>query len=84
LICKDLEAYRARAIELANRPQELARLRSLLQENRGKAPLFDTARFIRNMESAFHLMWKRRLQGLPAQAFDVTESPLRPISNRWF
>ena len=84
LICKDLEAYRARAIELANRPQELARLRSLLQENRGKAPLFDTARFIRNMESAFQLMWKRRLQGLPAQAFDVTESPLRPISNRWF
>jgi protein O-GlcNAc transferase len=84
LICKDLGGYRDKALALARNPMELARIRAKLMENRGRAPLFDTARFIRNLETAFELMWDRHRKGLPPQAFDVREVPPRPAVPRWF
>lgn len=83
LICRNLEQYRKMALALARDPEELARIRSMLRQNRSKAPLFDTARFIRNLETAFALMWDRHLKGLPPQAFDVQEIAPRPVKNRW-
>jgi protein O-GlcNAc transferase len=83
LICKDLQEYHEKALRLARDPQELARIRAKLRDSRGKAPLFDTPRFIRNLETAFEMMWDRHRKGLPPQAFDVPEVAPRSITNRW-
>lgn len=84
LICADLEEYRKLSLGLARNPGELARIRSTLKANRGRAPLFDTPRFIRNLETAFALMWDRHQKGMPPQAFDVKENPPRTITNHWY
>ncbi|MBF0160352.1 MAG: tetratricopeptide repeat protein [Magnetococcales bacterium] len=63
LIVPNLEAYRARAIELASQPGQLADLRSRLQHNRLTQPLFDTERSVRGLEAAFQQMWHHWLTG---------------------
>jgi predicted O-linked N-acetylglucosamine transferase (SPINDLY family) len=53
LIAPDLAAYEALALRLARQPEELAALRSKLKSSRDAMPLFDTARFTRNLEAAY-------------------------------
>ncbi len=84
LVCATLGEYRDKALALARNPEELARIRSKLKQGRGSTPLFDTPRFIRNLETAYELMWSRHLQGLPPEAFEVREVPKRQVSSRWF
>jgi predicted O-linked N-acetylglucosamine transferase (SPINDLY family) len=71
LIAKDVEQYEHRAVELAQRPEELQCLRDKLAAQRSTAPLFDTPRFVRNLEKAYLAMWGRRASGLPPLAFEV-------------
>ncbi len=71
LVARDMADYEARALHLATHPQELAALRSKLEAQRTIAPLFDTDRFRRHLESAFRTMHGRSRQGLPPAAFDV-------------
>jgi predicted O-linked N-acetylglucosamine transferase (SPINDLY family) len=59
LIAADLASYEARARALAGNPAELAALREKLARNRLTHPLFDTARFARNLEAAFVSIWQR-------------------------
>jgi predicted O-linked N-acetylglucosamine transferase (SPINDLY family) len=47
------ERYERLAVELASSPAPLADLKSHLRRIRSSAPLFDTARFCRNLETAF-------------------------------
>ena len=54
LITYDLEAYEATALELARDPVRCLRLRAHLNAERQSGVLFDTPRFVRNLES--HLM----------------------------
>jgi predicted O-linked N-acetylglucosamine transferase (SPINDLY family) len=75
LIAQDLKQYAARALELARKPARLAELRSRLASNRDQCPLFDTARQVRNLESAYTLMWERYRGGLPPASFAVPGSP---------
>jgi len=52
LIAASLETYEAMALQLARDPKALAGIRAKLQRNRDTQPLFDTARFTRNLEAA--------------------------------
>jgi len=56
----DSEAdYEARALALAQNPEQLLALRSKLMVNRRKAPLFDSAGYARHLESAFDAAYDR-------------------------
>lgn len=56
LIAPDLATYETLALELARDPGRLKALRAKLAANRATAPLFDTARFTRNLEAAYAAM----------------------------
>lgn len=76
LITNSPTEYAARALALATTHRnELARLRSRLEENRLRCPLFDSERFARHLEQAFERMWTRHRQGLPPESFAVTPLP---------
>lgn len=71
LIASDVEGFKRIARELQDDRARLAALRTRLEANRMTAPLFDTARFTRNLEAAFTEMARRARAGLEPAAFDV-------------
>lgn len=71
LVTDTLPAYEALALELATAPGRLAAIKAKLASQRLSAPLFDTDRFRRHIESAYVTMHERRLRGEPPAAFDV-------------
>jgi protein O-GlcNAc transferase len=73
LIAPDLEEYERRAVELARQPEKLRQLGEKLAAQRPTAPLFDTPRFVRNLERAYLNMWDNYAAGRSPQAMDVTE-----------
>ena len=75
LITHGLDAYEARALELAADTVQLGSLRTRLAENRESHPLFDTGRFCRHLEDAYATMWRRHLEGLPPEGFSVAPMP---------
>lgn len=72
LVVGDSAAYEQRAVELAHRPDALAAIRQRLAEQRLSAPLFDTARYTRHLESAYRAMHRRRCEGLPPGPISVS------------
>jgi predicted O-linked N-acetylglucosamine transferase (SPINDLY family) len=50
-------------------------LKTKLLHNQNRAPLFDTAGFTRDLESAYVAMWERHQRGLSPEAFAIG-SPL--------
>lgn len=56
LIAPDLSSYESLALELATNPAKLRAIREKLDRNRKTTPLFDTARFTRNLEDAYRTM----------------------------
>ena len=73
LITHSLGEYEALAVKLAHDPAVLKVLREKLTRNRLKQPLFDTARFTRNLESAYISMWERHQRGEAPETFAVVE-----------
>ena len=71
LAVASLAAYEERALQLAGNPRELAALKARLVRHRDTKPLFDTARFTRNLERAYEAMWDRSQRGLPPDSFAV-------------
>lgn len=71
LIMPDLDAYAARAIELANDRAARAALRDRIARARVSAPLFDVTRFARGLERAYEAMWRRYVAGEPAAPIDL-------------
>lgn len=63
LIVADLEAYAARAIDLALHPEELRALHQQLLEDGARSPLFDARRFVQDLEHAYVEMWQRYERG---------------------
>ena len=51
LITHTLSAYEEKAVQLANSPDEVARLKAQLNKVKADGVLFDTPRFVRNLES---------------------------------
>jgi protein O-GlcNAc transferase len=73
MACASLADYEEVAVNLASRPGELAAMRQHLEGERQRLPLFDTPRFVRNIENAFETMWQRKLSGEKPRAFAVVE-----------
>jgi predicted O-linked N-acetylglucosamine transferase (SPINDLY family) len=59
LVADDLADYERRALELASQPGRLDALRSRLVGNGTSCPLFDTARYTRDLEAAYRGMQER-------------------------
>jgi predicted O-linked N-acetylglucosamine transferase (SPINDLY family) len=73
LIAPDLERYEAFAVELAGDPAQLGRLRERLREGRATAALFDTPRFVRNLEHGYRAVWAIHEAGEPPRAIDIAD-----------
>jgi protein O-GlcNAc transferase len=75
LITGNLLAYEQLAVRLASTSGELSALRARLAANRLAAPLFDTTRFCRHLESAYAMMQDRLQLGLDPISFAVPALP---------
>ena len=71
LVTSSLAGYEQLALALAQDPQRLAAIKAKLVANRDSAPLFDTARFTRGLESAYISMIERQRANLPPENFAV-------------
>lgn len=71
LVAGNLGDYAAIALALARDSVRLSALKQHLGAGRRSFPLFDTARFTRNLEAAYLTMWRRVQDGLPAAAFAI-------------
>lgn len=76
LACGSVEDYENAAVRLAQAPAELREMRRTLGA-RERLSLFDTPRFVRELESAFDAMWRRYLAGEPPVEFSVGAGPRR-------
>ncbi len=73
LITHNLEDYEALTFRLSRNPDELDGLTAKLARNRLSEPLFDTPRFVGNLENAYRRMWDNYLSGEQPSKIDVTE-----------
>jgi protein O-GlcNAc transferase len=71
LITRSLADYEALALRLARDPTLLQGLREKLVQCRLTTPLFDTARFVRDIEAAYTSMWEIWHRGESPHAFAV-------------
>ena len=67
LITSTAAQYEDLAVALAEDPQRLARIKLKLEQNRLTAPLFDTARFTRNLERGYARAFELYHAGLPPE-----------------
>jgi len=65
--------YEAKALDLARRPDALARVKARLAANRLTAPLFDTQAYARGIEAAYAAAHARRAAGLSPAPIRITE-----------
>lgn len=63
LIAQSPQDYEAIALDLARNPEKLKTIRDRLARGRATAPLFDTVRFTRNLESAYEKMLAEKNAG---------------------
>jgi predicted O-linked N-acetylglucosamine transferase (SPINDLY family) len=75
LIAADPADYERRAIDLGKNPARLADLKGALEARLRSAPLFDTAGFTRNLESAYAAIHARHVAGLPPDHIHVVSNP---------
>jgi predicted O-linked N-acetylglucosamine transferase (SPINDLY family) len=71
LVASSPAEYEALAIALARAPARLAELRRRLADNRARMPLFDMARYTRDIEVAYAGMWDRWRSGGMPESFEV-------------
>jgi protein O-GlcNAc transferase len=64
LITDSQQDYESMAVELANNPLKLKKIKDKLIINLKTAPLYDTQLFTKNLESAYKTMYERHHQGL--------------------
>ncbi|CAN6487254.1 unnamed protein product [Victoria cruziana] len=73
MIVSSMKEYEERAVALAENRPRLQALTNKLKAVRLTCPLFDTARWVRNLERAYFKMWNLHCSGLPPRHFKVTE-----------
>jgi hypothetical protein len=66
LVMRSARTYEDKAVRLAGKPQELARLRRRLAKNRDKTPLFDTPALVRHLEQLYLQVARGALQNAAA------------------
>jgi protein O-GlcNAc transferase len=74
MIVPSTDAYEVQALRLARAPAALNAVKAKLARNRETAPLFDTARFTRDLENAYAAMCERGRRGLAPESFAVGSS----------
>jgi len=73
LITKSSAEYEKLAIDLGNNPKKLLSIRYSLLSKRPTYPLFDTARFTKNLERAFCKIWQRHQKGLLPENINIVD-----------
>ena len=70
LSCPSIDAYVARAVELAQHPEELAKIRAELRPRMQASPLCQPEQFTQDLEALYRRMWQAWCRGekLPADA----------------
>jgi predicted O-linked N-acetylglucosamine transferase (SPINDLY family) len=71
LVTHSLADYESLALRLAADPALRSGYKQRLEENRHACALFDTARFVRNIEAAYIRMWETHERGEDPQSFSV-------------
>lgn len=81
MITNTPEQYEEKAIYLATHPEELARIRTLLEHNRLTTPLFNTEQQVKNIEAVYEHIWERHKAGLPPETLHANSpgSLSRPV-----
>jgi len=74
LIVPSFEEYERRAVHLATHPTELKAIRDKWAAQRTTCALFDTKRFVRNLERAYRLIWDDYSAGRAPRQLFVAES----------
>jgi predicted O-linked N-acetylglucosamine transferase (SPINDLY family) len=76
LIAETPLRYEERAVELAADRKQLFALREKVEASRISARLFDTLRFTRGLERAFHIMRERSLNREAPESIEVLDNPV--------
>ncbi len=71
LITGNLNDYEELAVAIANNPEQLRMLREKISKKRETAPLFDSSRYTRHLDAAFHGMWRLHRAGEKPKPFAV-------------
>nr|WP_241023699.1 hypothetical protein [Paraburkholderia sp. Ac-20340] len=71
LISPNLDAYEAMAIELGRSPHNLDVFKRKLDVAREQSVLFDTPRYVRNLETAYETVWQRYCDGLSPDHIEI-------------
>ncbi|CAA2958072.1 probable UDP-N-acetylglucosamine--peptide N-acetylglucosaminyltransferase SEC [Olea europaea subsp. europaea] len=74
MIASSMKDYEEKAVSLALNRTKLQDLTNRLKASRLTCPLFDTARWVRNLERSYFKMWNLYCSGQHPQPFKVTES----------
>ncbi|XP_028121686.1 probable UDP-N-acetylglucosamine--peptide N-acetylglucosaminyltransferase SEC isoform X1 [Camellia sinensis] len=74
MIVHSMKEYEEKAVSLALNPLKLQDLTNRLKASRLTCPLFDTARWVRNLDRAYFKMWNLYCSGQHPQPFKVTEN----------
>ena len=72
LITSTTKGYADRVIELANDGEMRAAIRQKIENNRSRAPLFDTTRFTRTLETAYTEIFRRHCAGEAPSLLDYS------------
>jgi predicted O-linked N-acetylglucosamine transferase (SPINDLY family) len=67
LVVETEASYIDLAVQLGNNPTQLQELRTRLAHNRDTTALFDTPRFVHNLEALYQRMYERSLAGNPPE-----------------
>jgi len=71
LITNTEKEYENLAIELANNPSKLIKIKDKLKKNRLSKPLFNIKLFTKNIEEAYKIMHKRYFSNLPSENIEI-------------
>ena len=73
LVTYSPEAYENLAVDLATRNGRLESVQEKLMQKVKTQPLFDTPRFVRNIEKAYHRMWHLRASGKRPEQIEIVD-----------
>ena len=73
LVADDLAGYRELALRLAHDGDERRAIRAKLAANIRTEPMFDTPRFVRNLERGYVQMWDNFVSGTGPRMIDIRE-----------
>jgi protein O-GlcNAc transferase len=74
LVAPGEDAYCDLAIALARDPARLASVRARVAAGLRTSPLFDCARFVRNLETAYETMWQHHERGALPRILEIGEA----------